>query len=193
MKILLASLMCLILGTAPCFAIKGGPVYPVGGNITGNYAGILQGAFDPTNPASGNSIGIFTLAVPKTGNSTGVFLMFSRGRVFTGTADAFADPNKASLKGILSASFNYTLHVPVTTTDANGNTSTTFTDVSVTASAAGPINATVSTAKSASAFSSSATILTGDATLNISEGGVAANGDPLLTSVLSLLVTGIKQ
>src|ERR1700712_6118157 len=108
MKILLASVMCLVLCTTECFALKGGPVYPAGTNIVGTYAGVLQGVFDPTNPASSNSIGLFSLSVPSTGFATGAFVMFSRGRVFTGTAQAFADPIKASLKGILTATFNYT-------------------------------------------------------------------------------------
>jgi hypothetical protein len=189
MKILLASLMCLVLCSTECFALKGGPVYPVGTNIVGNYAGVLQGVFDPTNPASSNSLGIFSLGVPATGTATGVFVMFSRGRVFTGTAQAFADPVHASLKGILSATFNYTL----STFQTNPLTgAVTVVSTSVTASAIGPISATVAKAGSSS-FNANTTVLRGDATLSISQGGVASNGDPIITSNLALVVFGVKQ
>src|SRR4051812_3399498 len=193
MRILLAILMCLVLTSGECFAIKGGPPYPRGTNLVGSYAGVMQGVFDPTNPASSNSIGIFSLGVPSTGNASGSFVMFSRGRVFRGTAQAFADPEKATLKGILDASFNYTLHVPVTITDSDGTTATVFQDLQVTASAKGPVDAKVAASKGASVSAASTTVLRGDATLNISQGGVAANGDPIITSVLSLTVSGVKQ
>ena len=111
MRILLACLLCLVLPTAECFAIKGGPPYPAGTqSLSAPMRACMQGVFDPTNPAASNSIGIFSLGVPSTGNATGAFVMFSRGRVFTGTAQAFADPQKASLSGVLSATYNYTLY-----------------------------------------------------------------------------------
>ena len=185
MKILLASLMCLVLCTSECFALKGGPVYPAGNNIVGTYAGVLQGAFDPTNPASSNTIGIFTLGVPQSGNANGSFVMFSRGRVFTGTARAFGDPEAATLKGILEASFNYTLSF----IDDSGM----LQSIEVTASANGPINADIDTSRSSASFSGSVTILRGEATLFISQGQVADNGDPVIESVLSLTVMGVKQ
>ncbi|MGZ4984761.1 MAG: hypothetical protein ACXV8A_01605 [Chthoniobacterales bacterium] len=193
MKIVLASLMCLLLGASQSFAHKGGPTYPAGTNIGGSYAGVLQGVFDPTNPASSNSIGIFSLKVPSTGNATGTFVMFSRGRVFTGTAQAFADPNKSSLKGVLEATYNFNLLVPVSTVSSTGIVVTTISSVPVTASANGPINATVAQSKSANLFSTATTIVSGDATLSISQGEVAANGDPVITSILSLVVSGVKQ
>jgi len=194
MRILLAGLMCLVMTAVQCFAISGGPPYPTGSNIVGTYSGVLQGVFDPTNPSSSNSIGIFSLGVPKSGNASGSFVMFSRGRVFRGTAQAFADPQKSTLKGILDASFNYTLIVPTTSTDSTGKTTVTFSNVSVTASANGPINAKVTASKtSSSTTTTSTTVLRGDATLNVSQGEVAANGEPVITSILSLVVSGVKQ
>ena len=189
MKIILASLMCLVLCATECFAISGGPVFPTTGtNIVGTYAGVLQGVFDPTNPASSNSIGIFSLGVPSTGNASGAFVMFSRGRVFTGTARAFADPIKASLKGILTATFNYNLSQIITAADGGQSVVTR----AVTASVNGPINATIATS-TRSNFSGSTTVIRGDATLNIDQGQVAQNGDPVIVSTLSLVVTGVKQ
>src|ERR1700730_799538 len=43
MKILLALLMCLVLGISECFAIKGGPNYGGAGNLIGRYAGVMHG------------------------------------------------------------------------------------------------------------------------------------------------------
>ncbi len=192
MRIVLASLMCLLLGTSQSWALKGGPPYPQGSNIVGTYAGVLQGVFDPTNPASSNSIGIFSLGVPSSGNATGAFVMFSRGRVFTGTAQAFANPQKASLKGILSASYTYNLSSLLTNADGTQTVVTT----PITATAAGPVNAKISTVGgtvSGGTATSSATVIRGDANLSISQGQVAANGDPVISSILSLVVSGVKQ
>ncbi len=115
--------------------------------------------------------------------------MFSRGRIFTGTAQAFADPLKASLRGILQATFDYDLSTLVQ--DADG--SQHFETISVTASALGPINATIASSKSSRFTSSTTTILRGDASLSISQGEVAPNGDPVIVSFLSLVVFGVKQ
>jgi hypothetical protein len=189
MRILFALLMCLVFSAAQCFAIKGGPPYPSGTNLVGTYGGVLQGAFDPTSPASSNSIGVFSLGVPKTGNATGPFVMFSRGRVFTGTIQAAADPIKSTIKGVLSAIFNF--NISRTVTDSTG--ATTVVTIPVTAHANGPLDATVAASKAARTLSTASTILQGSATLNISEGQVAANNDPIVVSILSLSVSGFKQ
>jgi hypothetical protein len=189
-KALLGSLLCLVLATSQSFAIKGGPPYPGGGNIVGTYGGVLQGVFDPTTPSSSNTIGVFSLGVPKTGNATGPFVIFARGRVFSGTIQANADPVKAAIQGVLDATFNYTLSQLVT----NPNTgATTVITRQVTASANGPLSATVASSKSAKTLSAATTILQGLATLNISEGQVAANGDPIIVNIISLSVSGFKQ
>jgi hypothetical protein len=188
-KALFGSLLCLVLAASQSFAIKGGPPYPAGGNIVGTYGGVLQGIFDPTTPSSSNSIGVFSLGVPKTGNATGPFVMFTRGRVFSGTIQAAADPVKASIKGVLDAKYNYNLSRTVT--DSAGNT--TIVTIPVTANANGPLNATVAATKSAKTLATSTTILQGTAVLNVSEGQVSANGDPIIVSILSLTVSGFKQ
>lgn len=158
----------------------------------GTYGGVLQGVFDPTTPSSSNSIGVFSLGVPKTGNASGPFVMFSRGRVFSGTIQAAADPTKASIKGVLDASFNFT--VSRTVTDTIGDIILTrIVTIPVTAHANGPLDATVAAAKSARTLSAASTILQGSATLNISEGQVDANNAPIIVSILSLSVSGFKQ
>jgi hypothetical protein len=187
-KALFASLLCLVLAASQSFALKGGPPYPAAANLVGTYAGVLQGVFDPTTPSSSNSIGVFSVGVPKTGNATGPFVMFSRGRVFSGTIQGTADPTKASIQGVLNATFNYNLSRSVT--DSSGNT--TIVTIPVTATANGPLAATVASTKSKN-LSTSTTILQGTATLNVAEGQVSASGDPIIVSILSLTVSGFKQ
>ena len=188
MKALFASLLCLVLTVSQTFAIKGGPPYPAGTNLVGTFAGVMQGVFDPTKPSSSNSIGVYSLGIPKTGNATGPFVMFARGRVFSGTIQATADPTKASIQGVLSATFNYNLSVVIRDSDGSTHIDT----VPVTATANGPLTSTVSAIKSKN-LTTSSTIMQGSAVLNISQGGVAANGDPVIIDVLSLTVSGYKQ
>jgi hypothetical protein len=147
----------------------------------------MQGVFDPTKPSSSNSIGVYSLGIPTTGNATGPFVMFARGRVFSGTIQATADPTKATIQGVLSATFNYNLSVVVT--DSLGSHIDT---VPITATANGPLTSTVSSAKSKN-LGTSSTIMRGTASLSISQGEVAANGDPVVVDILSLTVSGYKQ
>jgi hypothetical protein len=184
MKILLACLMCLVLCTSECFALKGGPPYPVGTDINGSYAGVLVPPFDPTNPLASNSLGIFSLRVPSTGNATGTFVMFAQGRTFTGTLDGTGDPNHGNIRAILHASFNYTLSF----VDSTG----VLRSVDVTASVNGNMNAQVRSTPS-NFFQSSAAVLRGEANMFIDQGGVGSSGIPVLTGALSLLVDGFKQ
>jgi hypothetical protein len=189
MKILLAALMCLVLCTSECFALKGGPVYPGSTDIVGTYAGVLQGLFDPTNPASSNSIGVFSLGIPQSGLSTGTFIMFARGRAFTGTINATGDPNRGTVRGLLAASYNFNLQR--TQIDASGNP--VVVSIPITATANGPIQATIVAPKSGTVLGT-ATRLTGAATLSITGGFVSGStGEPIVTSVLSLGVSGFKQ
>lgn len=183
MKALLGSLLCLVLFSSECFAIKGGPPYPASTNIIGTYAGVLQPAFDPTDPFSSNSLGVFTLGVPSIGASSGTFVMFTRGRVFGGTIQGVGDPNKATLSALLDASFNYTLSF----LDGSG----TLQSIQVTASVNGPLTAKVTATRSPFAVSSARIV--GSAVAFISNGAVENNGDPTIDGTLSLSVVGFKQ
>jgi hypothetical protein len=89
MKILLASLMCLVLGASECFAIKGGP-WGGGRQVrtTGNYAGL----FIPT--IADNSLGIFTATIPTTGLGSGTVAFFRNGIFYPGTLQAIVDPRQ---------------------------------------------------------------------------------------------------
>ncbi len=197
MKALLGLLLCLVLFASECFAIKGGPVYPGGTiSVVGTYAGVLQPAFDPTDPFSANSLGVFTLGVPTDGASSGTFLMFTRGRVFGGTIQGVTDPNKGIVSALLDATFTYTLTEVGRNPDGSIQTDPVTGEpvlvmVTVTASVTGPLDAKVTPTRSAFAISSA--LLRGDATAFISNGGVKANGDPVIDGTLSLDVMGFKQ
>ncbi len=97
MKILLASLMCLVLGASECFAIKGGPWGHGSGSLIGTYAGVMQG------DVASNALGIFTIGVPQTGLSSGLFIIFQSGLLLNGTMQAVADGNRRRITGLLHA------------------------------------------------------------------------------------------
>ncbi len=165
MRILLAVLMCLLLGTAECWALKGGPEYKAGATITGTYAGVLEPRFDPTDPFSSNSLGIFSLSVPATGLASGSFVMFVRGTVFKGTIQGLGDPNKGSVTAILDASFAVTSNSS-TISDSFGFVFTSSTNI-VTARAQGNLNAKVSATRTG--LATSATLIKGTANLFVSQ------------------------
>src|SRR6266404_1277021 len=106
MRVLLAALMCLVFTITQAFAISGGPPYPGATNVVGVYAGVMKPKFPSTCPAdpttcpddpptcSANSLGVFSVGVPDSGLATGTFVMFSQGRVFSGSIQGTADPGK---------------------------------------------------------------------------------------------------
>jgi hypothetical protein len=188
MKILLAALMCLILCSSECFALKGGPVYPGGGtNIIGRYAGVLRPPFCPLpDPADCggtlNSIGIFTLAVPQVGISDGAVLIFSEGRTFTGTLTALGNPNNGALTGVLNASYGTT----DTFISNNGNTTTIFITH---ATASGGVNAKVSPSSNGQSFGVSSILVKGTANISI----VDFDNGGATTGPFAFTVDGFKQ
>jgi hypothetical protein len=174
MRILFALLMCLVFTTAQCFALKGGPPYPVGTNIIGTYAGVLQGVFDPTNPRSSNTLGIFSIGIPQTGLATGSVAIFTGERTFVGTIQGIGDPNKATLRAALQA-------VPVVT--GGGQTITTLNF-----HADGTVSADIKTVRSA--FNTVAnTRLTGTSTVTTTNN----NTSPPTQNISSFVVDGFKQ
>lgn len=180
MKAILGSLLCVVLATSEAFAISGGPQYPGGTNLVGTYAGVLQPMFDPTNPSSSNSIGVFSLGVPSSGMGGGTFVMFTQGRVFSGTIQGVGDPNKASINGVLTASYSFTKIA-----------SATGVSFQVTASVKGSLKAKV--APSSGSNGSTALRLSGSSTLYTDQGQITATNAPIITQVLTLAVTGFKQ
>jgi len=130
---------------------------------------------------------VFSIGVPKTGIAAGAFVMFSQGRVFSGTVRGTADSGRSTLKGILEATFNFT----VTRTFFNpvtGETTTTTTEV--TAQANGNLDTKITDSRDSSF---SATRLNGDARLDISQGRVNNDNSPSVSCSMDLGVIGFKQ
>ena len=192
MKILLAALMCLVLSSAECFALKGGPPYPgTTKSIVGTYAGVLTMPFCPRpNPAECggvNALGIFTLQILQTGISNGVVGLFVEGRAFTGTMTAVANPNTTVLRGVVQT----TSPTVVVLCNAIGSpVSGTVTD-----RADGQINANIRRTSRAS-LSIAGTLVIGTASLNATKTipNPANCQTVTVTNIpLSLLVDGFKQ
>jgi hypothetical protein len=190
MKILLACLMCLVLGASECFAIDGGPPYPGSTDVVGTYAGVMAKVILDNPVACGsNSLGVFSVGVPKTGISNGTFVMFSQGRTFNGTIQGVADPGKASLKGVLTATFNFTV-TQIFINPVTGVPTTTTTQV--TASARGSLKTHI-TNTSESTSGVTATRLIGSADVFVDMGELASDLTPIPTCTMTLRVKGFKQ
>jgi hypothetical protein len=133
MKSLFGCLLCLVLGTAQSFALKGGPDFGSQVRTTGIYAGIMVPG--PLSPGA-NSIGLFSVTIPSTGLGTGQVVIFEAGQTYTGTFLGIADPDSAALTGEIDASFPFVEVVP-------SGTNTTgvqqFTTITVVAKAAGKL------------------------------------------------------
>jgi len=209
MKGLLGCLLCLVFTMTQAFAISGGPPYPASLNVVGVYAGVMKPkkvpATCPGDPStcpdsppgcSANSLGVFSVGVPNSGLATGTFVMFSQGRVFSGTVQGTADPGKATLKAVLSASFNFTLTettpCPVPTPAPACTPSSTSQEVTATAN--GNLSTHITSELSRTSLGATSTRLVGSATIDISQGEVnAATLEPIITCHMMLRVTGFKQ
>ena len=209
MKVLLGFLMCLVLTIAQTFAISGGPWGRNQLVVTGVYAGVMKPkkvpATCPADPStcpdsppgcSANSLGVFSVGVPTSGLATGTFVMFSQGRVFSGTIQGNADPGKATLTAVLSASYNFTVTFGPTPcpipTPAPACTPSAFTE-QVTATADGNLNTHITTQLSRESLGATATRLVGSATIDISHGEVNPDLSPFVNCHMELKVSGFKQ
>ncbi|MGI8437379.1 MAG: hypothetical protein ACR2NX_10825 [Chthoniobacterales bacterium] len=188
MKALLACLMCLLLPVAECFALKGGPVYRGNSaNVVGTYSGIVQGVFDPTNPRSSNTLGLFSVAVPQSGLASGVVVIFAAGRAFTGTMSGVADPNKSNLRAVIQSTTTTSLILCTSSGTPTSQDVIDRADGNLSASIRG--NANVQT-------SITATLLIGTSLLNATQSVKDPNSCQNViqtTFSLSLLVDGFKQ
>lgn len=182
--------MCLVLGSSECFAIDGGPVYPGATNVVGTYAGVIDPVLADSPPTCGaNSIGVFSIGVPENGISSGTFVMFSQGRTFTGTISGVADPGKAKLKGVLNATFNFTVS-KTSTNSVTGETTVTTEDV--TASANGNLNTQINSGSTAT-LGVTATRLRGTATISVDFGQLNPDFSPIIVCEMNMRVKGFKQ
>jgi hypothetical protein len=195
MKILLAALMCFVLCSSECFALKGGPVYPATtASISGTYAGVMQGVFDPTNPRSQNTLALFSLKIPQTGLADGVVVVFVAGRTFVGTMAGVGNPNTTTVSGVIQATSETTI---VLCPPPNNVIIIDPSSVDVTDRADGTLNASIRTTRQA-VVSVSGTLLVGTAAITASL--TVRNPDPAnctstvtIPSAISLQVDGFKQ
>jgi hypothetical protein len=214
------ALIAVLFGAVAAYGIDGGPPYPAGTNVVGTYAGVLtpkaspcpQSSVSPAPPCertiascAANSIGVFAIGVPQNSLGTGSFVMFAQGRVFSGTIQGVADPGKATLKGVLTARYDFTVTGTPTPCpcDAGGSSSPCPSPVAsctpssssqhITALANGKLNTRITTSSSG-IFTTSATRLTGNATLDISNGTVSGTTfEQNVDCEIFLKVSGFKQ
>jgi hypothetical protein len=200
----------IFFAVTAAYAIKGGPQYPAGTDVVGTYAGVLTPKASPCPDASvsptpvcsptiadcaANSLGVFSVSAPQNGLASGTFVMFAQGRVFTGTIQGVADPEKATLKGVLSARYDFTVTFPPTPCPSVSPevscTPSSFSE-QITALANGSLKTRITTSTAGAA--SAATRLKGTATLDISNGTVSAVTFEQITDCeIFLKVTGFKQ
>ena len=191
--------MCCVLVISQTFARdphvapNGGPAYP---GTTANFAGVYAGVLMPTSPGdkhcASNSLGIFSLVVPQSGLSSGDFVMFAQGRVFTGTVQAVADPEKATMNGILDASFDFTVHINCGDPGCPALDCVDGCDVTVTTSAKGKFDTDITSSSSISLGVGSR--LNGSAVLSINQGQVDAETFvPIASCKMQLSLDGFKQ
>jgi hypothetical protein len=201
--------MCLVFTITQAFAISGGPPYPGSTNVVGVYAGVLKrpvgtlsvgGCSTSTPDCAANSLGVFSVGVADSGLATGTFVMFSQGRVFSGSIQGTADPGKGSnsarINAVLSASFNFTVTFPPPDPCPTGSpqpSCTPFTE-DITASANGSLDAHIKSQSSSAVFGAPSARLVGSATIDISQGEVDPDTlGPCITCHMTLTVRGFKQ
>ena len=148
MKALLGSLLCYVLFSTQCYAIKGGPPYPGGSfPVTGTYAGVLL----PNSQVSffENSIGLFNVVFPTTGVGAGTLVIFQTGQTYVGTVQGLVDPKGSIIYALLYATFPYLTTIR-TGTDDNGQP--IYTTQTVVAVASGQLNGKITSAARITGF-----------------------------------------
>jgi hypothetical protein len=114
--------------------------------------------------------------------------MFAQGRVFSGTVRAAADPEKARIRGILDATFDFTVHFSF---GQHGCLETAGCDQDVTAHANGKFDVDITSASTISLGVGAR--LNGDVKLNIDQGEVNDDLSPHTTCKMRLNLDGFKQ
>ena len=139
MKAVLGCLLCVVLTSSHCFALKGGPDYGLGGNVrtTGVYAGVLY----PVDTV--NSIGLFSVEVPRAGLGVGTVFLFANSSAYTGGMRATADPDSGVFNGFIDAGFPFVDAVCTANCTDPDLTKRTVTIITVRAVAAGRVDAEV--------------------------------------------------
>jgi hypothetical protein len=181
MKQLLSLLLCFVFLNVQTFAMHELP----GGTttMTGIYGGVLLPTSDSTtsgtSTSASNSLGLFAFVLPTNGFGAGSTLMFANGTVYNGTITAMGNPDTQKITAIIQATYNYNL-----TTLIPG--ATTVTTIAITATANGTMKANVSK-------DFALTTLSGNATIDISNGHYDSSGNPVIVEQTQYSVSGVKQ
>ena len=187
MKVLLSFLLSIILLQSQVYALSGGPDYTRGAgsltNVVGTYGGVMVEEDDAIDNTNGGSVAVYSVDIAQSGTSTGTLLVFNTGRVFPGTITGVGDPTgtTATFKAIIEASFNYTLNI---------QTSTGIESIDVTSTANGTLNTELLTVRTGAV---SNVLMTGTATMNISNGGIDDDGNVVVDRVIEYSVSGYRQ
>lgn len=193
MKRVLSLLLALAFLRAETYAISGGPDFGGTIDIVGTYSGVLVQQLTPELIESGESgsMALFTMGIPESGLATGRTLVFSAGRVYSGTitgVGAVTSSDQASFKGIIEASFNFTVSRTVVNPTTGEVTQITS---DVTSSANGTVDAEISNANVAAVIT---TLIKGSAQVLINNGQVDISTlDPIIHNVVDYQLTGFRQ
>jgi len=195
MKQLLSLLLCFVFLNAQTFAkheLPGGAGLV---SIKGIYGGVLI-PISTTTLSTGvatdpkNSLGVFSFTMPDAGFGGGATLMFANGTAYTGSITAMGDPNTGKINAILQA----TIIIPVITAIFNldtGASSANSTNVAVNQEfgANGTLKALVENGETPS----SKPTLKGKATVDITQGNVDSEGNPIVSQETIYEVSGVQQ
>ncbi len=196
MKALLSVLLSVLFLQAQVFALSGGPNYngnSSGGagitDIVGTYGGVLVENTDPVDGTNGGSVAVYSVDIAATGTSAGKLVVFNSGRVYPGTMTGIGDAtgSSATFKAIIEASFDYS--ISRTVIDPTTGVATIVT-IPVTASTNGTLNTTLDTVRNGA---TSNVLMTGTATMNVSNGNVDSSGNFIIDRVIDYSVSGYKQ
>lgn len=193
MKALLSILLSVLFLQAQVFALSGGPDYNRGAvsiaNIVGTYGGVMVEETNEADGTNGGSVAVFSVNIAEAGTSTGSLLVFDSGRVYPGTMTGVgaSDPNSSTFKAIIEASYDYSVSRPVTNT-TTGETTIVTTDVTATTN--GTLNTTIDTFR-VGTFAN--LVMSGTATLNVSNGRVDSDNNPIVNRVIDYTVSGYRQ
>ena len=183
MKRLLSLLLCFVFLNAQSFAKHEMPSVN-STKITGTYGGVLlprsstDGAGNTIVTA--NTLGLFAFIMPQASYGSGATIVFANGRVYSGTIIAMGNPNSLKINAILKASYDFT----VSEQAADG----TVVSVDVTAQSNGTMDAVVN-----GAVGGFLPTLTGEAELDVSQGKVDNDLNPIIVESTKFTVDGVQQ
>jgi hypothetical protein len=194
MKKVLSFLMIFVFLDAESWAYP--PVYPTtAADVAGTYAGVLVPSV-PEAGANAASIGIFGIGIPSSTSSTvvisqGAAALFVNGAVYNATLTGVLDPLSNTLSSILEGVSSFS-HVV-----ANDGVAVT---VAVYFYAQGNLTATLQApppvrglAAGNGPGTAGAERLQGNATIDLYQALNGANGQPLVTGIISYSVSGFQQ